>query len=334
MLELRDIIVRYGTGHDTLTAVDRVSITLPRGGTVGLVGESGSGKSTIARALVGLVPVASGQLLLDGEDVTSERLRRSNRYRRTIQMVFQDPYASLNPRMTVGEAIGEALALRKETPRSQRRAEIIRSLELVGIAASALPRYPHEFSGGQRQRIAIARVLAVKPKLVIMDEITSALDVAVQATILNLLGDLQRELDLSYLYISHDLSVVGVVTDVAAVMYLGHVVEYAPTEQLFAAPRHPYTRALIDSIPRFTGTRLPAPLMGDLPDPRRPPSGCRFHTRCPIGPLTHPERTICKTIDPIEVAANKVHRAACHFSDETVAPPTPSTDGVGEPLAS
>jgi peptide/nickel transport system ATP-binding protein len=316
VLELRDLTVRYGSGHDQLTAVDHVSLEVTGAQTIGLVGESGSGKSTIARAIVGLLPIADGTLLLDGEDVTSSRARNSQAYRRRVQMVFQDPHSSLNPRMTVGQAIGEALTQRGETGRSSRRAEIVRVLKLVGLGESAVERYPHQFSGGQRQRIAIARALAIQPEVIVLDEVTSALDVSVQATILNLLKELQREFGISYLFISHDLSVVGYMSDVVAVMYLSRLVEQAPSEQLFARPQHPYTQALMSSIPRFGAERIPAPLTGDLPDPRRPPAGCRFHSRCPIGPFTFPERTICYERDPQEIADDQPHRAACHFARE------------------
>jgi oligopeptide/dipeptide ABC transporter ATP-binding protein len=275
---------------------------------------SGSGKSTLARAIVGLLPIAGGSLLLDGVDCTSSRARNALSYRRRVQMVFQDPHSSLNPRMRIGEAIGEALARREDLNRSQRRAERRRVLELVGMSENSLDRYPHQFSGGQRQRIALARALALRPDIIVLDEVTSALDVSVQATILNLLRDLQAELGVTYLFISHDLSVIGIMSDVVAVMYLGQVVERAETESLFGAPQHPYTGALLRSIPRFSATRVSAPLRGDLPDPRKPPPGCRFHTRCPVGPIAHPERTVCTEIDPHAGASDRLHDAACHFS--------------------
>ena len=315
MLEVEDLTVRYGAGRDTLVAVDAVSLALPAGGTLGLVGESGSGKSTVARAIVGLLPVAGGSIRLDGVDHTSARARNGRAYRRRVQMVFQDPYASLNPRMTVESALGEAVARRPEFGgRDSRRGEVLRVLDLVGLPASSLSRYPHQFSGGQRQRIAIARALAVGPDVVVMDEVTSALDVSVQATILNLLRDIQRELGLSYLFISHDLAVVGRVSDSVAVMYLGRVVERAESTDLFAAPKHPYTRALLQSVPRFESSRVQAPIGGDLPDPRHPPAGCRFHTRCPVGPLHRPERQICVERDPQSIAAEMPNEAACHFA--------------------
>jgi peptide/nickel transport system ATP-binding protein len=319
MLEVNDLSVVFGSGHRKLTAVDSVSLAVPRGGTLGLVGESGSGKSTIARALVGLTPISGGTITLDGRDVTPAPERNSRAYRSRVQMVFQDPYSSLNPRMTIGATMVEAVSVQHEKgSRASRRAEVLRALELVGLGASALDRFPHQFSGGQRQRIAIARALAVHPDVVIMDEVTSALDVSVQATIINLLKELQQELGLSYLFISHDLSVIGAMSDVVAVMYLARVVESAEPESLFSNPCHPYTRGLIASVPDFGTTRRSAPIAGQIPDPRKPPSGCRFHTRCPIGPLTHEDRSICTTDDPQALAAHQPHRAACHFVDQDV----------------
>jgi peptide/nickel transport system ATP-binding protein len=314
VLELDNLVIRYGSGSDALTAVDDVSLHVPKGGTLGLVGESGSGKSTVARAIVGLLPLAGGSVRLAGVDHTSLRSRTAPEYRRRVQMVFQDPSASLNPRMTVEAALREALARTPEVKRRDRSAAAVEMLGRVGLPASALPRYPHEFSGGQRQRIAIARALCVRPEVIVMDEVTSALDVSVQAAILNLLRALQTELGLSYLFISHDLAVVGLMSDLTAVMYLGRVVERGSTEALFGTPRHPYTRALLKSVPRLGAPRSPAPVRGDLPDPRRPPSGCRFHTRCAVGPLNRPERQICRERDPHEVADEMPHAAACHFA--------------------
>jgi oligopeptide/dipeptide ABC transporter ATP-binding protein len=313
LLRLDEVSVRYGTGRHALQAVDGVSFELPRGGTLGLVGESGSGKSTVAKAIVGLALVAGGRVVFDGADCTSNQVRSGADYRRRVQMVFQDPYASLNPRMTVTTLLADVLARRPDVPRSARRKEAERLLTLVGLPSSALTRYPHQFSGGQRQRIAIARALAVDPELIIMDEVTSALDVSVQATILNLLRDLQREFSLSYLFISHDLSVIGAMSDRVAVMYMGRIVELGDTKSVFETACHPYTRALLASVPRFGEGRNKAPLSGDMPDPHNPPLGCRFHTRCPVGPVTHPERLACIENDPSEDAEARPHQAACHY---------------------
>ena len=313
-LEVQDLRVQYGEGSNRVLAVAGVDLVIPKGGTLGLVGESGCGKSTIARALVGLVPVVGGTVRLNGQDATDQRTRNSRAYRHKVQMVFQDPSSSLNPRMTVGQLIGEALTVGGSATRSiERRRDAIRLMELVGLNEAALSRYPHQFSGGQRQRIAIARALAVGPEVVITDEVTSALDVSVQATILNLLKKLQRELGLSMLLISHDLSVVRLMSDQVAVMYLGRIVEQATSLELFSEPRHPYTKALMRSIPVFGLQRRSAPVTGDLPDPRHPPGGCRFHTRCPVGPLANPERTICFERDPGDIQVTATHHAACHF---------------------
>jgi len=315
MIEVRDLVVRYGSGHDALKAVDRVSFGVPRGGTLGLVGESGSGKSTVARALIGLLPVSEGAITLGGDDVSGAKARSAQTFRRRVQMVFQDPFASLNPRMTIGRLLDDALRnVEGMRSRRDRRAEAARVLSLVGVSETALDRYPHQFSGGQRQRISIARALAVRPEVIVMDEVTSALDVSVQATVLNLLKDLQRELELSYLFISHDLSVVGTMSDDVAVMYRGRIVEIEQTRKIFEEPRHPYTRALIASIPHISEARVKAPLSGDLPDPRQQINGCPFHTRCPVGPNSRPESTICLIQDPLEIAATQPHRCACHFA--------------------
>jgi peptide/nickel transport system ATP-binding protein len=314
-LEVKGLTIRYGNGANLLTAVDRVDVAVPSGRTLGLVGESGCGKSTLARAIVGLLPVREGQIQLDGIDYTAHSKRNSREFRRRVQMIFQDPYSSLNPRMTVAEAIAEAYATRGvHRPGSGRKSRVLQLLDMVGLGSSALPKYPHQFSGGQRQRIAIARALAVGPELIINDEVTSALDVSVQATILNLLKSLQRELGLSYLFISHDLSTVRFMSDAVAVMYLGRIVEIAGTDELFAAPHHPYTQALIGSIPQIGARRISAPLSSDLSESRRPPSGCRFYPRCPVGPMFKPERVVCLDSDPQDSAAKREHRAACHFA--------------------
>jgi peptide/nickel transport system ATP-binding protein len=313
MLELQRLSVGYGRGRNLLTAVDGIDLTVPAGTTVGLVGESGCGKSTVARAVVGLVPVAGGRIVLDGTDVTSEKARNTGAFRRKVQMVFQDPYDSLNPRMSIQAVLKEAASRnRGESGRPRRSpAEMV---DLVGLPRSVLTRYPHQLSGGQRQRVAIARALAVEPEMIILDEVTSALDVSVQGSVLNLLRDLQRDLGLAYLFISHDLSTVRYMSNVVAVMYLGRIIETAPTLDLFATPQHPYTRGLIESVPRLGAPRQSASLVGDLPDPRNPPAGCRLSPRCPVGPLHRSDREICTTVDPQATAEATVHRTACHFA--------------------
>jgi peptide/nickel transport system ATP-binding protein len=321
-LELQNVTVRYGTRRHGLTAVDGVDLTIGQGETLGLVGESGCGKSTVARAIVALVPISGGKLLVDGQDYTSSRSRETPAFRRRVQMIFQDPYSSLNPRMSIGEMLDEALALAGGSRRAGRQGEALELLDMVGMPASSLGAYPHQFSGGQRQRLAIARALAVKPELILHDEVTSALDVSVQGSILNLLHDLQRQLNLSYLFISHDLSTVRYMSDRMAVMYLGRVVETTETPALFRRACHPYTSALIGSIPQVGRPRTGAPLSGEIPDPRYPPRGCRFHTRCPVGPLVDPTRVVCVESDPQTFAADKCHRAACHFAAPV---PTPTS---------
>lgn len=317
-LEVQDLRVRYGRGHNALTAVDGVSFTVESGSTLGLVGESGCGKSTIARALLGLAPVVGGSITLGGTDCTAPKMRASRAYRSQIQMVFQDPHSSLNPRMTIGRTLSDALVLRgaENGNRADRRKEILRLLELVGLPVSSVDRYPHQFSGGQKQRVAIARALATGADFIVHDEVTSALDVSVQSTVLNLLKELQRELGLTYIFISHDLSVVRTMSDDVAVMYLGRIVERGERHGVFDDPAHPYTEALFESLPTIAGERRSAPLQGELPDPRNPPSGCRFHTRCPIGPLFVDGRSICMSADPTDGADGRRNRAACHFVND------------------
>jgi oligopeptide/dipeptide ABC transporter ATP-binding protein len=330
MLTLQDVTVRYGVGHKAVNAVEGVNLTVPNGGTLGLVGESGSGKSSIAKAVVGLAPLVHGRLLLDGADYTSKKRRESAGFRRKVQMVFQDPYSSLNPRMTIGDALFEAQVLSKRS-RSQRRAEAKRLLDAVGMPSTALSRYPFEFSGGQRQRVAIARALAVAPELIICDEVTSSLDVSVQATILNLLEDLQENLNFSCLFISHDLAAVRCMSDDVTVIYAGQIVETAPADQLFEFPRHPYTQSLLASIAEVGVQRKALVLSGDVPDPRNPPRGCRFHSRCPVGPLRQPQRTICIESDPQSVAERMEHEAACHFAGASAFQPPAEASTTGLP---
>lgn len=323
MLTISDLTVTYGTGRHKLTAVDSASFSVPRGTTLALVGESGSGKSTIARAIVGLAPVSSGSIRVAGTDVDVSSSRRTPSFRRQAQMVFQDPFASLNPRMTVADTLDEALSRRGGLIRRDRRREAVRLLDLVRLPLSSLSRFPHEFSGGQRQRIAIARALSVGPEVILMDEVTSALDVSVQATIINLLKDLQSELALTYLFISHDLSVVSTISDRIAVLYLGRIVEQAETPDIISAPEHPYTKALMASVPGApSAVQADAPLPGELPDPRNPPRGCPFHARCPVGPQAIPSRTICVTDDPRHIATQRLHSAACHYASSVQRPPS------------
>jgi peptide/nickel transport system ATP-binding protein len=300
-----------------LRAVDGVDLAVGRGEALALVGESGSGKSTLALALAGLCATNGGQITLDGKVLGSRR--RSNADRRRVQMVFQDPYSSLNPRLTVGGMLRELLRVHHVVPRSQAAAESKRLLTLVGLPAEAVSAYPRQFSGGQRQRVAIARALALRPEVLIADEPVSALDVSVQATILNLLASLRSELGLSLLLISHNLAVVRHLCDRVAVMYLGRIVEVAPTEEVFSTPRHPYTRGLLAAIPRLAHGDLdtePPAISGDPPSPLRIPSGCRFRTRCPIA------QQRCAEEDPALAGdtAAPGHLAACHFAFTPVPP--------------
>ena len=311
-LSFEDVTVRFGTRRRGVTAVDRVSLTVPDGRVVGLVGESGSGKSTLARAAVGLSPVTAGQVLLDGQP-----LGRSQRAgaRRRVQLVFQDPYSSLDPRMTIGASIAEAIPRHRAAGPAGRRAEVVRLLELVELAPDRAAQFPALLSGGQRQRVAIARALAARPDVIIADEITSALDVSIQGTVLNLVRDLQRQLRLSMLFISHNLAVVRYVSDYIAVMYLGRIVEFGPADDVLGDPQHAYTQELLASAPR-SGAAIaaePAAIADAEPaDPHHPPSGCRFHPRCPIGPLVLEGRDACRDTEP--VGDGHLHLAACHFA--------------------
>jgi peptide/nickel transport system ATP-binding protein len=321
-LTFRDVTVRFGTRLRGVTAVDRVNLTVPTGEVVGLVGESGSGKSTVARAAVGLAPLACGQILLDGQPLPRTPGRGA---RRRIQMVFQDPDSSLDPRMTIGASVAEAMPRSRFTSKfgrgraAQRRAEVARLLELVELGPDRARQYPAQLSGGQRQRVALARALAARPDVIIADEITSALDVSIQGTVLNLVRDIQRRLRLSMLFISHDLAVVRYVSDHIAVMYLGRIVEFGPAEDILRDPQHPYTRQLLASAPQPGGvpvvlSEAEASLDSAEPaDPYHPPPGCTFHPRCPVGPLVLPDRDICRTAEPIGDGLR--HQAACHFAE-------------------
>ncbi len=266
-------------------AVDDVSLTLKAGETLGLVGESGCGKSTVGRALLRLIEPTAGRILLEGVDVTELAMAAFRKYRKRLQIVFQDPFSSLNPRHRVEKILATPLIVHNTVPPDQRRDRVVELLERVGLGAADLGNFPHEFSGGQRQRIGIARALALNPSIIVCDEVVSALDVSVQAQIINLLLDLQRELGVAYLFISHDLAVVEHISHPVAVMYLGQIVEMADCRQIFATPSHPYTEALLAAVPEAYPERPRKPnrtLAGDVPSPIDPPSGCRFHTRCPI----------------------------------------------------
>jgi len=292
LLDVEDLRVHFNVGGGTLKAVDGVDFQLFPGETLALVGESGCGKSTLARALVGLNPITSGRALLNGQPITGISRQALRRYRGELQLVFQDPYASLNPRFTIAETLAEALLLHGKATRKNADEKVCELLGQVGLDVELRQRYPHEFSGGQRQRISIARALAVEPQLLLCDEVTSALDVSIQAQILDLLRSVQRARGLSYLFITHDLGVVRYIAHRVAVMYVGQIVELRDTESLFEAPAHPYTKALLSSIPRVAGTGGERkPLAGEVPSPARPPSGCRFHPRCPQAFERCPQQT-------------------------------------------
>jgi len=301
----------FGRVSGQVRAVDEIDFTLAKGETLALVGESGCGKSTTGRLVLRLIEPTAGEVRFEGQAVFDLSDGQVRALRRKMQIVFQDPYASLNPRMTVGEILSEPLALHDLAPAAERPARVERLLREVGLAPDHARRYPHEFSGGQRQRIGIARALAVEPALIVCDEPVSALDVSIQAQVLNLLKALQGRFGLAYVFIAHDLAVVRHVADRVAVMYLGKIVEQAPTKALFAAPRHPYTRALLSAIP------VPSPkarrnrviLEGDVPSPIDPPPGCRFHTRCAYAVPR------CKTEAPALVE-RAGHAVACHRADE------------------
>lgn len=305
----------FGRARSFVRAVDGVSFDVAAGETFALVGESGCGKTTVGRAILRLVEPSAGRVLFDGRDVLALRGAALRRLRRDMQIVFQDPYASLNPRMTVGAIVGEALEVHGIARGSELEDRVATVLRRVGLAPEHRRRYPHEFSGGQRQRIGIARALALEPRFLVCDEAVSALDVSIQAQILNLLAELQQELSLTYLFIAHDLAVVEHLADRVGVMYLGRLVESAPARELFADPRHPYTRALLaaNPVPDPFAPEERAVLEGEVPSPIAPPSGCRFHPRCPLAFAPCPLR------EPELAAAGAGREAACHLVGEAEA---------------
>jgi oligopeptide/dipeptide ABC transporter ATP-binding protein len=307
------IIIQRKVG--AVRAVDGVSLSIPTGGTLGLVGESGSGKSTIGRCIVRLYKPTGGRMFLGEQDLARLEGGQLRTLRRRVQMVFQDPYASLNPRYTIGSLIAEPMFIHKTGTRKDIRQRTEELLDKVGLNPNLIDRYPHEFSGGQRQRIAIARAISTEPEFIIADEPVSALDVSIRAQILNLMQKLQQQMRLTYLFISHDLSVVRHVSPRVAVMYLGKIMEVADRDRLYTEPLHPYTAALLSAVPlpnpRVEKQRKRIILKGDLPSPINIPTGCRFHTRCPLA------QEICRQVEPqLEDKTGRNHFAACHFSDQ------------------
>ncbi|MGA5216911.1 oligopeptide/dipeptide ABC transporter ATP-binding protein [Streptomyces cinereoruber] len=322
LLELNDVKVHFPVRKGVLFnrtvghvyAVDGISLNVEAGQTYGLVGESGCGKTTLGRAVLRLVDVTDGEIVLDGTDLAKLPDEEMRRFRRRLQMVFQDPLGSLNPRQNIESILSEGMAAHGIGANQEERRERIKEiLTRVGLPANALSRYPHEFSGGQRQRIGIARALVLEPDVIICDEPVSALDVSIQAQVINLLEELQEQLGLTYLVIAHDLAVVRHISDVIGVMYLGSLVEEAPSDALYAAPKHPYTKALMSAVPvpdpEVEDRRERILLRGDLPSPANPPTGCRFHTRCPWK-----QETRCATERPELVDLGDGHKVACHFA--------------------
>ena len=312
ILEVKHLKKYFNTPKGTLHAVDDVSFTLERGKTLGIVGESGCGKSTTGRAILRLIEPTSGEVIFNGEDIVKKNKEEMRLLRREMQLIFQDPYASLDPRKTVSEIIGEPLKLQKLVPDKNERAKRVHELmEVVGLADRLVNTYPHELDGGRRQRIGIARALAMEPKLIICDEPVSALDVSIQAQILNLMQDLQEKMGLTYIFITHDLSVVNHFANDIAVMYLGQLIEKAPSEMLFDRPTHPYTQALLSAIPvpSLKKRRERITLKGEISSPINPKPGCRFAARCPYA------TDRCRSEEPKLVEIEKGHFVACHLTE-------------------
>ena len=313
ILEVKHLKKYFNTPKGTLHAVDDVSFTLERGKTLGIVGESGCGKSTTGRAILRLIEPTAGEVIFNGEDITKKNKEQMRLLRREMQLIFQDPYASLDPRKTVSEIIGEPLKLQKLIPDAKKRAERVHELmEVVGLADRLINTYPHELDGGRRQRIGIARALAMEPKLIICDEPVSALDVSIQAQILNLMQDLQEQMGLTYIFITHDLSVVNHFANDIAVMYLGQLIEKAPSVTLFDNPVHPYTKALLSAIPvpSLRKKRQRVMLKGEISSPINPKPGCRFAVRCPYA------TDRCRTEEPKLVEIAKDHFVSCHLKEK------------------
>jgi oligopeptide transport system ATP-binding protein len=329
LIEVEDLKVHFPirsgifqTEVGTVKAVDGITFQVRKGETLGLVGESGCGKSTTGRAMIRLREPTSGKVTFDGIDLGTLKSEALRKMRRRMQIIFQDPYGSLDPRMTVGSIISEPIDTHKLAKGEARRERVADLLRIVGLDPKYVSRYPHEFSGGQRQRIGVARALAVEPEFIVCDEPISALDVSIQAQVLNLLTDLREQLGLTYLFIAHDLSVVKHISDRVAVMYLGKIVEIGPPEIMYAAPGHPYTRALLSAVPvpdpEMERRRKRVILIGDVPSPVNPPEGCRFHTRCWLYErLGKPEE--CRTVDPPIRILQGDHGAACHFAEQALA---------------